>query len=137
LRFDRLVQPVLEAQCVRCHRADGPDAEAAKYDLTAARAYDALADYGKPSLREQVLAAYRQGVSTEGRNPSQRSALLALFDAPGGHRGVALTRAERDRLMTWMDTYGQRAGAFDQKQEQELERLRDAWQDLLAASAVP
>lgn len=134
LRFDRLVQPVLDAQCVRCHRPDGEDAEAAKYDLTAARAYDSLSDYGKPSLREQVLAAYRQGVSTEGRNPSQTSALLALLNAPGGHRGVVWTRADGERLMTWLDTYGQRAGAFDAQQEQELERLRVAWRDLLVVS---
>lgn len=135
LRFDRLVQPVLEAHCVRCHRGDGKDVEAAKWDLTEARAYDTLADHGKPSLRESVLAAYRQGVSTEGRNPSQTSALMTLLMAPGGHRGVVLSRSDRDRIATWLDTYGQRTGAFGPEQEQELERLRYAWNDLLAASA--
>lgn len=134
LRFDRLVQPVLDAQCVRCHRPDGPDPEAAKYDLTAARAYDSLADYGKPSLRQVVVSAYREGVSTEGRNPSQTSALLALLEVPGGHRGVELSRQDRERLSTWLDTYGQRAGSFGPEQEQELERLRYAWQDLLVAA---
>jgi hypothetical protein len=80
-----------------------------------------------------VLAAYRDGVSTEGKNPSQRSALLALLCAPEGHRGVKLSRAELNRFTTWLDTYGQRAGAFSPEQEQDLERLRREWRDLLTA----
>ena len=134
LRFDRLVQPVLDAQCVSCHRKDSQDALAAKFDLTPAKAYDTLAGHGKPSLRDLVLAAYREGISTEGRNPAQRSALLALLAAPGGHHGVKLARADLDRFTTWLDTYGQRAGAFSSEQETDLERLRREWKALLTTA---
>ena len=81
-----------------------------------------------------MLAAYREGVSTEGKNPAQRSALLAFLCTPDGHRGVKLSRAELDRFTTWLDTYGQRAGAFSLEQEQDLERLRNEWRELLATS---
>jgi len=125
LRFDRLIQPVLDTQCVRCHNPKGEDALAAKYDLTPDHAYDALTRYGKPSLLDQVLLAYREGVSTEGKNPAQSSALLALLTAPDGHAGVKLDRDSRDRFVTWLDTYGQRQGSFSADQEQRLVALRD------------
>jgi hypothetical protein len=130
LRFDKLIQPVLDAQCVRCHNAKSEDAPAAKFDLTPARAYDSLTTYGKPSLRDTVLAAYREGVSTEGKNPAQRSPLLAELLGPGGHHGVILDRATLDRITTWLDTYGQRQGHFSDEQERELDRLRRIWADL-------
>ena len=63
LHFDSLVGPVLEQHCVRCHQRD---ADASVLDLAAERAYDALVDYGQPSLRTHVLERYRQGRSTVG-----------------------------------------------------------------------
>lgn len=134
LRFDRLVQPVLDTHCVRCHRGDAPDAVAAKFDLAPAQAYNTLTGHGKPSLRDLVLAAYRDGVSAEGNPPSQRSAWLALLTAPETHHAVALSRADLDRLTTWLDTYGQRAGAFSPEQETDLKRLRHEWKDLLTVA---
>lgn len=134
LRFDRLIQPVLDAHCVRCHRKDSSDAVAAKFDLTLDKAYRTLADHGRPSLRDLVLAAYREGVSTEGKNPAQRSALLALLATPDGHHGVKLSRADLDRFTTWLDTYGQHTGAFSPEQEADLERLRGEWKELLTAT---
>jgi len=34
-------------------------------------------------------------------------------------------------VLSWMDTYAQRAGTFSAKEDQELERLRRAWAELL------
>ena len=124
LRFDRLIQPVLDAQCVRCHNPKSEDALAAKFDLTPTQAYDALTRYGSPSLLDQVLAAYREGFSTEGKNPAQRSPLLAKLSEPAGHAGVKLDRDSLDRFVTWLDTYGQRQGSFSENQEQRLVALR-------------
>jgi len=134
LRFDRLVQPVLDAKCVSCHREGATDPRAAKFVLTSDRAYDILTRHGQPSLRDLVIEAYREGISTESRNPAMRSGLLSLLTAPGGHEGTTLTAGELDRLVTWLDTYGQRAGAFSEEQERDLERLRLEWHDLLAAT---
>ena len=127
LRFDHLIHPVLDAQCVRCHNPKSEDVLAAKCDLTPAHAYETLSHYGKPSLLDQVLLAYREGVSTEGKNPAQTSAVLARLCAPEGHAGVKLDDDSLERFVTWLDTYGQRLGAFSEDQEQELVALRDQW----------
>lgn len=133
LRFDHLIQPVLDAQCVRCHHPAAEDARAAKFNLTPARAYETLVGYGRPSLRDSVLAAYREGVSTEGRNPAQISPLLTRLGEKGGHYGVTLDAAARERFITWLDTYGQRLGHFSDEQERELIELKR----VMAIAPVP
>ncbi|MBI2302341.1 MAG: hypothetical protein HYU66_25840, partial [Armatimonadetes bacterium] len=128
LRFDTLVQPVLDARCVSCHQ---PGGTGATLDLRAAGAYGALTGWGRPSLRDQVSAGYGRGYSLPGGGLARDSALWALLRA--GHHGVSLSGEERERLTTWMDTYAQRQGAFDAGQEAELVRLRGAWAGLLAS----
>jgi hypothetical protein len=129
LRFEKLVQPVLDAKCVSCHSPQSQDAKAAKFDLTPAKSYDALVGYGKPSLQDQVWEGYRRGYSVEGEGPARRSALLVLLEQ--GHYDTKLTASDRERLFTWMDTYAQKSGAFDPGQEQRLEELRRASAGLL------
>lgn len=130
-RFDRLIQPVLDRQCVSCHQPGAPDVAAARFDLRPAQAYASLVGYGRPSLQDQVRTAYRRGASLESDGIASRSALRALLEAPGGHRGVRLDAEDRERLHTWMDTYAQRLGHFDDHQEQELIELRTQSADLL------
>ena len=131
MRFDWLIQPLLDAQCVRCHNPRSDNVEAAKFDLTPDHAYNSLTLACQPSLNELVLSTYRDGVSTEGHNPATQSAVLRKLTDPAGHHGVKVDRANLDRLVTWMDTYAQRTGTFSPEQEQELGRLRRAWADLL------
>ena len=121
-RFDRLVQPVLDRHCTGCHRPGAPDPRAARLDLTAAGSYEALVSYGSPSLRDQVKAAYRLGRSIAGEGGARASRLLALLDA--GHQGVQLDGDGLERIVTWLDPYGQRLGSFDGAQEEELRALR-------------
>ncbi|MBX3746862.1 MAG: discoidin domain-containing protein [Verrucomicrobiae bacterium] len=130
LRFDRLVQPVLDALCVSCHQPGAEDAVAARFNLTPAHAYDTLARYGQPSVRDLILEAYREGVSRERRQPALLSPLLALLSQPDGHHGVALDTHARNRLVTWLDTYAQRLGSFSDLQEQELIALRASLPDV-------
>ena len=131
LRFDRLVQPVLDRQCVSCHHPQAADALAAKFDLTPAKAYATLVAFGKPSVYDQVMVAYRRGFSVPGDGIGQRSALLALLDAPQKHYAVQLDNEARERLLTWLDTYAQRLGHFSDEQERELVELRRASAGLL------
>lgn len=121
LDFHTLVQPVLDAHCVRCHQ---PGAEAAKWDLSPAKAYDTLVSYGKPSLRDHVMAAYLAGKSTPGQGAAHTNPLVPLLKK--GHYGVRLDRHAWRRLYTWMDTYGQRQGSFSPEQEEQLRALRRA-----------
>ncbi len=59
----------------------------------------------------------------------QASELLALLRK--GHYDVKLDTDDWQRLITWMDTYGQRQGAFSRDQEEELRRLRHRVANLL------
>ncbi len=124
LRFDQLIQPMLDAQCVSCHHPEATDAVAAKYDLTPQKAYETLVRFGQPSIHDQVWAAYRRGHSLAADGIAQRSALLRLLETPPGHYDVPLDAESRERWLTWLDTYAQRLGHFDDAQERELIELR-------------
>ncbi len=119
LDYQVMVQPVLETHCVTCHQPDGEDPT---FDLTAAKSYDALVSYGIPSLRDHIGASYAAGRSIAGAGPAHTSALLRLLEE--GHYDVQLTESDRQRLITWMDTYAQRLGSFDPAQEERLRGLR-------------
>ena len=73
-----LVQPVLDSQCVACHK---PGTDGAKLDLTAEKSYETLLGYGKPSLRDHVMARYMAGRSIAG---PRRVADQPAAEAPQG-----------------------------------------------------
>ncbi len=125
-RFDKLVQPVLDARCVSCH---SPGGSGAGLDLRGHAAYGSLVGFGRPSLRDHVLTRYRQGRSIAGEGAAATSPLLALLRK--GHKGVRLRPDEMERLTTWMDTYAQRLGSFSDAQEAELVELRRRWAPML------
>lgn len=129
LRFDALVGPVLDRHCVRCHRPDGAEAGARGIDLSGDKAYEILIQSGTPNLAEQVMQRYREGVSTEGGCVAANNGLLAKLLA--GHHDVRLDGHSLERLIVWMDTYGQRLGSFGPDQEQQLRTLRQRWGGLL------
>ena len=131
MRFDKLVQPVLDRCCVDCHHKGSENIIAAKYDLTGDKSYDNLVSFGSPSLKENILNSYRSGKSTAGYGPSQTSALLRYLGTNSVHQTVALSQDDRTRLFTWMDTYAQRQGSFSPDQEQELEQLKQSLASLL------
>ena len=119
LDFAALVQPVLDAHCVECHK---PGTDGNEFDLTSAKAFASLTNYGTPSLRTHVVTRHRQGRSVVGGCAAQCSPLLELLR--DGHHDVKLAGNDMQRLITWMDTYGQQRGSFSEGQEQRLERLR-------------
>ena len=125
LRFDRLVQPVLDRLCTSCHQPAGSDPAAASLDLTAPAAYATLLGYGRPPLRDQVRELYMAGRSQPGVTVARQSALLALLSAPAGHYGVQLDADARERLVTWLDVYAPCLGSFSADQEERLVRLRE------------
>ncbi len=127
LGFQTLVGPVLEKHCVRCHK---PEAEGEKFDLTPEKSYDCLVGYGKPSLRDHVLARYSEGRSEAGAGAAQTSVLLGLLR--DGHYEVQLDDDDLSRLVTWMDTYAQRQGSFSEEQEERLLKLKQKMADMLA-----
>jgi hypothetical protein len=77
LRFDTLVQPVLNRNCMPCHDPLQNGAGAARLALNETNAYNALVRFGSPSLHDEIWARYHQGISIEGRAPSALSPWLA------------------------------------------------------------
>lgn len=126
LRFDKLVQPVLNTRCVSCHDGNSEDELARKFDLTPAHSYDALVTFGKPSLKEHLMKQYLDGHSVPGQGEAKNSALLAYLKSDARHQKIQFTCDDFARLATWMDTYAQRLGSFSDEQEHELETLRQS-----------
>ena len=123
LRFDRLVQPILDTRCVSCHIGGKTP------DLRSAKSWQELMNYGKPSLRETIRNAYARGTSTPGESLMRQSAVMKLMNT--GHHGIKLNSVELERIATWMDTYGQKQGAFSSEQETRLIQMKSLWANLL------
>lgn len=125
LRFDELVQPILNRSCVSCHQPGG----ASSLDLTPSRAYESLLTFGDRDLHR---LAFERDRSNPGECPAANSKLWALLTAPGGHHGVSLDPESLGRIALWMDLYAQRTGHFSPEQEAELRDLRRRLAPLLA-----
>ena len=127
--FKPLVGPVLEKNCVRCHSSGASNPDSASFPLTGDEAYDRLVEWGKPSLKDHVLARYYGGRSLAGQCVAQQSTLLAMLRE--GHKGVELKEDDWTRLITWMDVYAQRLGSFSENQVEELNSLKSSIAHLL------
>ncbi len=117
LSFARLVQPVLNRHCVRCH--DGSEgAETSPLLLTGqptktfTQAYEQL----RPFVRwfEWGDASISQAVTRPGHSGASESKLSAILD-DATHRVVQLPDEDRRRIYLWLDanapfygTYGER-----------------------------
>ena len=126
LSFPRLVQPVLDRQCVSCHHgalAGGGVRLSGEPQGAFSVAYAALAPlvpysaWGGPHGNFEPLA----GPDTFGARASPFMARLLA-----GHHGVELTADDRERLFTWMDANALFYGTFDradQKRQLNGERI--------------
>jgi hypothetical protein len=121
LRFDQLVQPVLDRQCVECHQPHSSDESAARFDLTPDAAYENLLRFAEDDLR---TLAFERDRSEVGDCVARNCKLLKVLTEGDGHYGVRLDTDDFQRLVTWMDTYAQRLGSFSPRQEDELREFR-------------
>ncbi|MCP4783473.1 MAG: hypothetical protein GY903_08415 [Fuerstiella sp.] len=128
LRYDELVQPVLDRRCVGCHAPDSEDSVAAAFDLTPTASYDALMEFADGDLRK---LAFEKDWSVVGDGPARNSKLLELLTRDAGHYGVQLSGEDFQRLVVWMDTYAQRLGSYSDDQEERLRELRHVVAPLL------
>lgn len=132
LEFAELVQPVLDRQCVECHRP-GVEGEGAKTNLLASASYKTLLDFGgQSSLRNHVQTRYDSRRSVAGACGAMAGPLTKLLDA--GHHEVNLTAADRRRLALWMDTYAQITGSSSPRQAEQLRELRTRLAPLLTTT---
>jgi cytochrome c553 len=129
LRFDRLVQPVLNRHCLPCHEPGGKGAVAAKIDLTGNSSYEALMSFAGEDLKKQ---AFERDRSVVNEGVTANAKLWKMLAGPETHQGVRLDHGELQRLATWMDTYAHRVGHFSEQQEQELTALKAHLTSVLA-----
>ncbi|MHC4559622.1 MAG: HzsA-related protein, partial [Planctomycetota bacterium] len=128
LRFDRLVQPVLDKLCISCHSPNSGNEKAARFTLVRENSYQNLISFADKDLEK---LAFEKDMSMVGHCPARKSKLLAMLTEQGGHEGVSLDSDSYNRLITWMDVYAQKLGSFSAKQEQELSELRRKMSPLL------
>ena len=131
LSYDKLVQPVLDRHCVKCHSPRGKPKACKKLDLTPAKSYAALAGRHKGL----VTRDYNGGYSKIAAGVARSSPVLALLRK--GHNDVKLDADAFERLVTWMDTYCQRQGHFSPEQEREIIELRRRSAALLIEREAP
>jgi hypothetical protein len=131
LRFSELVQPVLDKHCVSCHSPDNASqGEAAKLDLTAAKAYASLLSFYDSDLGR---LAFERDKSIPGENIAAKSRLMYVLLHPSefpSHEKVVLSKDDLYRFAVWMDTYAHVIGSFSPQQEKELEALRKKYEHL-------
>jgi len=133
LRYDVLVKPVLDRNCIECHNPKGKKPKAAKFNLAQAprKTYSMLVRWGKPSMADHVMNRHKKGASIEGKCVASQSHVLKKIKS---HKKLKLSREDMNRLVTWMDVYAQFQGSFSLEQEKELLRLRGQWADMLTPS---
>ena len=130
LRYDRLVQPVLDKSCTSCHRPGSTEVKAARLDLSdPVKSYQGLISFGGEDLKK---LAFERDRSVVGQCTAMKSKLYALLTDEKGHEGLRLDADGLGKLVLWMDLYAQRQGSFSERQEQELQKLRLKWSHLLA-----
>jgi len=130
LRFDELVQPVLDRHCISCHspNASGPDA--ANLDLTPQKAWSSLISFHNNDLKN---LAFERDQSIPGENIAAKSRLMHILLHPAeipAHAKLTLPKEDLYRFVVWMDTYAHIVGAFSPQQEKELELLRKKYEHL-------
>jgi hypothetical protein len=121
LRFDKLVQPVLDKLCVSCHKEGSDNEKARRFVLTQPKSYENLLLFADNDLKNLV---FERDSSVVEYCPSRQSKLLTMLTDEKSHEGVRLDADSFNRLVTWIDTYAQRQGAFSERQEQELVEFR-------------
>ena len=109
--YPRLVQPILDRHCVKCHDGKEPKRPVltGAPEGWASKSFNALikhvsySTWGQPGARDALSEPLRFGASG--------SPLAKLLE--GGHGKVTLTPEEWRRLYTWMDANGAFYGTFD------------------------
>lgn len=129
LKYDELVQPVLDRSCISCHAPGSSNAKGARFDLTATVSYTNLLNLAGGNLK---TLAFERDRSVPGQCVTRQSRLWSMLTGPEPHEGVRLDADSLRRLATWMDVYAQRVGHFSASQEKELRQLRTALAAMLS-----
>lgn len=120
LSFPRLVQPVLDRHCVRCH--DGSEGSGKSLlALTGGRTDPFTKAYGnlKPYVRwhEWGGQSISQIATRPGHNGADESPLSAILDDPTHAPEVKMPDADRRRLYLWLDANAPFYGTYSRDEQ--------------------
>ena len=115
----KLVQPVLDARCVKCHDGTRPKCPSLKGDPEgwACKSFNVLVKHVSYSSWNAPHNNY-EPLTEPLRFGALGSPLLKRLES--GHGGVELTDDELHRLILWMDSNGACWGTFDKAKQREL-----------------
>jgi hypothetical protein len=120
--YPRLVQPLLDRHCVRCHDGTkGPDKSAlvltGEAEGTFSRSYNSL----RPYLRwyEWGGGSITGATTYPGRIGADESRLTKILADRRHAPALDLPRADRDRLFLWLDGNVPFYGTYDQDQQRQ------------------
>jgi hypothetical protein len=118
--YPRLVQPVLDKHCVRCHDGNTSDMKSqlvltGEPTETFSKSYESL----KPYIRwyEWGSSSITQIVTRPGRVGADESPLLKVLEDSTHAKSVTLNKEERDRLYIWLDGNVPFYGTYDKQQQ--------------------
>jgi hypothetical protein len=123
--FPRLVQPVLDRHCVRCHE-NGAGSGTSRLVLTGepvgsfSRSYQALRPYVR--WYEWGGDSIAQTVTAPGHAGADESRLLEVIDDATHARAVVLPAEDRQRLILWLDGNAPFYGTYDRDEQQAQRR---------------
>ena len=117
--FLKLVQPVLDAKCVKCHDGTRPKCPSLKGDPEgwACKSFNALVKHVAYSSWNAPHNNY-EPLTEPLRFGALGSPLLKRLEAK--HGGVKLTDDELHRLILWMDSNGACWGTFEKDKQRDL-----------------
>ena len=115
----KLVQPVLDAKCVKCHDGTRPKCPSLKGDAEgwACKSFNALVKHVSYSSWGAANNNY-EPLTEPLRFGALGSPLLKRLES--GHGGVKLTDDELHRLILWMDANGACWGTFEKDKQRDL-----------------
>jgi hypothetical protein len=118
--YPRLVQPVLDRHCVRCHDGTTGDLKSqlvltGEPTETFSKSYESL----KPYIRwyEWGGSSITQVVTRPGRIGADESPLLKILEDTTHSKYVNLDKEERERLYIWLDGNVPFYGTYEEKQQ--------------------
>lgn len=118
LSYPRLVQPVLDRQCVECHQKNpkSPDLTGAIDKNGWSKSYLSLAPFAWKLVGANGSIVVNGSRSEAGRLGARASKLITLLEA--GHYETKLTEDEMHRLVLWLDTNANFFGVYHDLKQQ-------------------
>ena len=131
LSYPLLVQPVLDRQCIACHKAEKPEGKVVLTGEPAgtfSRSYNCADAVRRPNGLGNPANNY-EPLTAPDRFGARASKLVGLLDR--GHYGVSLSPDDWDRIVTWIDANALFYGTFNpQNQARQLRGEQIAGPDL-------